>query len=392
MEDRNLFFIEVLILSVILSLFYFLSPGFEVFSRFQPHPVYILATLMAMRRGNLIGIVLAFWLSFLYIGFQFIEFGSLEGFFADAHNAVNISITFLGAAIFGLGYDKYRAEVLSYTEFLTEATQALNTTSNENVKLHRLYDDLRSQVINSENSILSLYEINKKFKTFDEEELYTELLGVLQKFLKTKNISVYSVTNSDYLRLKVRIQTDDLRYSFNLKEMPELRRVIEGETLRRIDVEKVDFPEMTAPIYKGDRVVAIVNIDKIGFSEGNEYSYQMFQMIVEWFSNELYKISRLPDIRIQYYYKDTLVLKFEKFAEKLEQQNHRLKEYDLEYLYIKFKLDITIDDLDKRVAKKFREVDIISYDVENMIVHILLPATLLDNLEIIEQKIAKLLM
>ncbi len=390
MENKGTNMLEVFALTVVFGLFYFLSSGFESFSSFQPHPIYVIACLLAMRRGNFVGIVLAIWLSVMYTVFYLIEYQSLQGFFNGYQNALNISLAFLGAAIFGINFDRLKDENREYQEFLNETTQTLNRTANENVKLHRVYDDLRSQVINSENSILSLYEINKRFKTYNEEELYTELIGVMSKFLKTKNISIYTVTESEYLRLKLRLQTSDDRYSFNINEIPELKRVVQGEVLRKHETESEYFPDMSAPIKILDKVVAIANVDKLSFTSGNEYSFQLFKMIVEWFSSELDKIRRLPDVQLEFYHENTKVLKFSKFSEKLKQQEYRNIEYGLEYLYIQVPSELTVKQIDEHFVSKFREVDIISYDTEGKMIHILLPATPYSQKEVIESKIKKI--
>lgn len=391
MTNRNVFMLEIFIMSVIFALFYFLSTGFESFSSFQPHPIYIIASLLAMRRGAFWGVILSFWMTFMYFLFYILEFQSLTGFFQSYDNALNISLAFLGAAIFGLNFDRLKAENREYQEFLSEATRTLNKTANENVKLHRMYDDLRSQIVNSENSILSLYEINKRFKTYNEEELYTELVGVMSKFLRTKNISIYTLTHSDYLRLKIRIQTDDDRYSFNINEVPELKRVVNGEVLRKHDTNNPKFPDMSAPIKILDKVVAIANVDRLAFSEGNEYSFQLFKMIIEWFSTELDKIRRLPDVQAEFYHDNTRVLKFEKFDDKLKQQEFRNVKYGLEYLYIKVPFDLTVKKVQDEIVSNFRDVDIISYDLEKKVVHFLLPATPYNRQGVIEDKIKKIL-
>lgn len=383
--------LEIFIMTVVFALFYFLSSGFESFSAFQPHPIYVIACLLAMRRGGFGGIILAFWLSALYVVFYVLEYQNLVGFFNGYQNALNISLAFLGSAVFGLNFDKLKSENKDYQEFLSEATQTLNSTANENVKLHRMYDDLKSQVINSESSILSLYEINKRFKTYNEEELYTELVGVMSKFLRTKNVSIYTITSSDYLRLKVRIQTDDDRYSFNINEIPELKRVVQGETLRKHDTRNPKFPDMSAPIKIMDKVVAVANVDKLAFSEGNEYSFQLFKMIVEWFSAELDKIRRLPNVQQEYYFDNTRLLKFEKFPDKLKQQEFRNIEYGLEYLYIKVPIDLTVEEISTKFVSKFRDVDIISYDLKEKMIHVLLPATPYSQRGVIEAKIKKIL-
>ena len=148
---------------------------------------------------------------------------------------------------------------------------------------------------------------------------------------------------------------------------------------------------MSAPIMIMDKPVAIANVDKLAFTEGNEYSFQLFKMIIEWFSAELDKIRRLPNVQKEYYYENTRLLKFEKFDEKLKQQEFRNIEYGLEYLYIKIPVDMQIHEISTKFIPKFRDVDIISYDVEEKYIHILLPATPYSHKDVIEKKIKKIL-
>jgi len=383
------FIIDVLLASIILSLFYIFGSSFETFSRMQPHPIYILASLIAMRNGNVMGVLIALIMSVLYTIFYFVDQGSLIGFFAEYHNSMNISITFLATTIFGIGFEKYRESIERRTEKIEDSSIRFNELRDKYYRVNRLYHDLKIQVVNSDNSLLNLYEISQKFNTFNEDELFTELVGIMSRFLKTDAVSIYNFTSNGFMRLKIKNGEYPIDYSIDTLEDKRFELLIDSKKpLKKSDVEDPKFPVMAAPIIIDDLIEAVVCIDDIDFSVGNEYSFQIFKMIIDWFHDSLRKIDLVnPDDSIRYY-DNTKIMKYKNFLERLETEKIRRERYSLDYVYMIFNVNrMDIDGINRRLQSAIRSVDVVSFDEENSRLHILLPATSTKNEESIRNKI-----
>ncbi|XMB87189.1 hypothetical protein RJG79_05150 [Mycoplasmatota bacterium WC44] len=377
-RNSIVFMIEIITVSLIISLFYFLSNSFKDFSSITPHPMYVIVAVLAMRNGNVVSVMIATLVSFIYISFYFLEYHTFVGFITDYNNAINISFTYLAAIIFGIGYERYMDKINSLSSDLEIKDDDLKDLKEEHLNIKKLYNDLKIQIVNSDNSILNLYEIAKKFSSFDKEELFTELLGVLSKFLKTEKVSIYTYQNDGFLRLKLKNSEHKVPYSIDtLKDSIFQQLLSEKKPLRKIDTSNKDFPIMSAPVILNDEIIAIVNVDDMEFSDANEYSFQIFKMIIDWLQDGLTKVNHLLDDDTDEFYYKTIIMKPDYFMERVKSEQSRKERYDLDYVLLSFKIpNFNSYELNEKLINTFRSVDVFSYDIETNMLQVLFPATL----------------
>jgi hypothetical protein len=151
--------------------------------------------------------------------------------------------------------------------------------------------------------------------------------------------------------------------------------------------EKV--PLLSAPLVKNQEVIAIINIEEIDFEMVTEYSYNLFKIIVEWTNKALVQAIEVGAVvDREHYYENTKIMKIEKFGERLEEEKRRVNKFGLGYGLINVKKgEYNLIEFDAKLSGLIRQVDVVGYDQETDVIHILLPITPREAVTGIEERI-----
>jgi hypothetical protein len=280
-------------------------------------------------------------------------------------------------------------------EILEDNYNELRDTFDKNEFIKK---ELKKQIITSEESIFSLYEIANSIEKLDSEEVFTEIIGVITKFLKAKTVSYYTLNNyKNFLRLKIRYGNHfTLPTSIDIRkeEFSYLKNIIEKREYYKISEENSNTPIMSAPIIAGSEILGIINVEEVDFEHTTEYTFNLFKIIIDWTNNALenavnYKLASEGKIKIEKYYKDTQVYKNKYFIERVLLEEERKTKYNLNYIILEYKnnLNFTPLDIEEKFRKVIRDVDILGYDNEKKLIKILLPATDIKYLDMIRERI-----
>lgn len=384
--------VETIVFNVAMYVFFFLlQPNQDVYLQLNPHPLFLLCIAMGMRYGNYLGMVSATISSLFYTKVFLFLYNDLALLFSHFGNYKYILLFFWSAMVFGFFKDNYTATVekLSMEKKLLEDNyNQLKKTNQLTQKLHR---ELKKQIIGSEESILHLYEIASRLETLESEEVYTETIGILSKYLKADAVSIYTYNEeSGYLRLKIRTGNNDIdSRSLSVKDSPGFCKVVhDKQAVRWTDVREENFPLMSAPVMKGDRVLAVVNIVHMDFDRLSEYAFQLFRLVIDWVNKALDRAIYVDGLRDSKYLPGTKLLRIEAYEERLKSEERRKKEFGMIYSTLKYRLkSMDIGAIDEKIGRIVRAVDVVSFDPDLGIMHVLLPATPQDQLPIVEKRI-----
>lgn len=368
-----------------------MQPNQETYFSLNPHPILFLCIFIGTRYGLKIALMSAFLSTLFYIKAFSDLHNSLALLLIYFENYKYILLFFWSAVIFGNLKDNQGSKIellTGHIHILEKQYKDLEKSYNVSV---RIQNEMKKQIINSDESILHLYEIAEKLNTLEVEEIYTEALGILSKYLKADNISIYTYDErSDFLRLKVKLG----EYSFEnrsskVKEHEGLSKVISEKRAVRWSEIQEKYPLMSAPLIKDDKVIGVINIENMEFERISEYAFQLFKIIIDWINDAISKACFVDNLREDKYFSETTLLKFEFFNKRLAEEERRKNDFNLEYVYFKYEVNgLALKELYQDVVSKvFRSVDIVGYEPERKTLHVLLPATSSGSLPIIKARI-----
>lgn len=366
---------------IIYILFYIMNPNPLSFLEFNPSPLILGIVGFSLFYGNKYGLLNAFASIFLYsyiYGFQFE--GWKETFYRFDYYKYPLLFLWLATSI-GMVIDTHKRKnsaLLSNLELLEAEYEKLKRSYRMS---HKAVDELQEQIIDSDTSIISLYDISKKFKEINEDEIMTESIGVFSKYLKAKQVMIYFYQeDSSYLRFQigVGIPAHFRGYSIDLsdEQIPEskyFKDVVENRKVYRFsEVLIEDFPIFVGPIIKNNQVIGLVTIRDMEFSNISNYAYTLFRIILDWVNDSIDRAKLFSDTQ-SHLIEGTNLMNFDKFIEKVNSEKRRELEYQMKhYLFaVKPMKDIYKEAMD--IKKVIRTRDSIS--VYNGKIYLLLPAT-----------------
>ncbi|NQT57579.1 MAG: hypothetical protein HQ557_01210 [Bacteroidetes bacterium] len=384
-------FVEIVLANAAIMLLFFFIPNIQnSFLTMNLHPLFILTAIIGIRHGYLPGLTTAliasaaYIVGYLYKGLDLVLFFKVFDFY-------KFPIMFLIAGYTtGRVRDTYSRNVRTMKTANTEILEEYNKLEEDYRRTILMYNELKEQIVGSEYSIFSLYEIAASLQTTNPEKVYTEAIGILHKFIKATTIAIYTLESGGYLRLKLIYgEYGRKRSSIRFVDEPKYMKLVESKKpVRWTKAENEDFPLFSAPIMEDDTVIGLINIDAIEFEHITEYSFSVFCVIAEWINKAL---SQAIDIDRTYNVTGVSwsnLLKKNQFDMQLEEEEIRLQKYGLPYCYGKFKVLTTdIEMVVFSMRKVLRSVDFVCYDEQRDMLEILLPATGKGNYTLVSERI-----
>lgn len=385
--------IETLVFNAIVYyFFYMMQANQELYINLNPHPLLFLCAFMGLRYGKKLGAIAALISCTFYI-YIFValgnEFSLLFEYFSNFKNPL---IFLWMALILGTFRDNHYyklTKVENENELLKEDYQKLEKDFRI---IDKVQKELKIQIIDSHESIISLYDIALKLETFEIEDIFTETIGVLKKYLKVTAASIYYYDEkSQYLRLKILYGENLLdRSSFPISEFPSYEEAVETKSVVKWKKgDKENQPLMVAPLIKEGKIIAFINIESMDFDVLSEYAYRLFILITDWVNKALSKANYVEDISNYKFIENTILATPDYFEKRVAIEERRRKEFNMEYGLLKYRNNsICLKELNKIVSRSLRVVDVVGYDNSTKTLSILMPATKNDALHIIEERIS----
>jgi transcriptional regulator with GAF, ATPase, and Fis domain len=256
-----------------------------------------------------------------------------------------------------------------------------------NKKLIYINNRMKDEIIKSEESIISLYNISKDLDTLEVEKLITNIIGVFKTYINAESLSIYFTNRSkDYLRLAVSLgKNRKLPDSIKVDEFPEFQNAIENKKYGKRDGTSLETPVLYAPILDNGEVIGILNIERLSYNSYTKYTEKLFEILIEWTSKAISNARSYSEkMKQEIYYEDSNIMKKEFFDRRLIEEIKRGEMFETSYILLEFKL--LIDDI-KKINLPIRSIDCVGYDVNKKIINILFPATKIENRNLIKNKL-----
>ena len=374
--------------SFIYIVFYYLNTNPKLFFSMNPHPFLIGVIGFALFYGNQYGLI-AMGTSVIMYGFLFYNSFSEWRPLITEVDYFKLPLTFLwvGTTI-GLIVDNHKTRQFSLEKDLDLTRRDYKKINNQYQLSQKALSQLKNQIIDSDESIIALYDIAKRLQELDEDEILTETVGVISKYLKASQVMIYHYgEDHNYIRFILGVGIDDgfSEYSINIKESPFYQRVLESrEVLRYSDIKGEDLPLLIGPLIKNDEVIGLVMVREMSFDFISNYAFTLFKIILDWINQSLNNVV-LVEQQQKKYIDQTDVLTFTKFKKRLQAEKRRYKEYGLKYVLFAVEAPVTPLDYADRIKNNIRAIDKVTL-MGNKI-YILLPATDGERYPDIEDKI-----
>ncbi|MFC0905919.1 GDP-mannose 4,6-dehydratase [Clostridium sp. MT-14] len=211
----------------------------------------------------------------------YIIVGIISGYVSD----VNRRNLFLNKLKLNSMKDKYNFLGLIYNE-------------TRNIK-----EELENQVVNSENSFVSIYNAIRELDSFEVDEIYDCAIKIVEKLLKTSKVSIYSLSrDKKYLRLRSKSSGDDfsLPYSIDMNQLSQsvTRKIMEDKTVF-VNRELEDkLPMMVAPVINKGETIALISIYEFEFENLTLYYENLFRVLVDLISNSIAKAYKYDEVTL----------------------------------------------------------------------------------------------
>ncbi len=381
----------LLINALIYIVYYKIQPNQDVYLQLNPHPLLILCIIMAIRYGNYIGVLSATISSLFYIKVFVSIYGDITLIITDFDYYKYLLLFLIIAATLGFFKDNKDTIIENLSNDKKQLLREYKKVSRNYRESNKALSELKKQIIDSDESILNLYDIASQLETLDSEEVYTEMVGILSKYLSASQVSIYSYTpKSEFLRLKVYIgERENSTNSLSLMESPGLKKAVEEKVpVRWAEVKEPGFPLMAAPLIRDDNVLAIISIENMNFDLLSEYAYQLFKLIVEWFNKSLGRAIYVDELKESKYISGTRLMKYKYFTDRLKEEERRKREFGMNFIVLTYRArKLSAEDIDRMMKGLLRLMDVVCYDLTTNTLFILLPATSKDKKHMVTRRI-----
>ncbi|MBV4427539.1 GDP-mannose 4,6-dehydratase [Clostridium tyrobutyricum] len=273
---------------------------------------------------------------------SYIIIGMISGYISD----VNKRKLFLNKLKFDSIKEKYNLLELIYDE-----TRSIK-------------EELEDQVVNSENSFVSIYNATKALDSFEINDIYDGAIMTIEKLLKTSKVSIYSLSrDGKYLRLKSKSSSENfsLPYSINLDEFQEIKDVINNKVVFANKRLNDNLPIMIAPVVNGNKTIAVVSIHEFKFENLTLYYENLFRVLVELISNAIAKAYKYDEaVMVDKYIPNTEILVEKEFKKVLSNKIKNRKISGIDFTLVKVMNRIgSYEEIFPKLAVSIRDDDLI---------------------------------
>ena len=383
---------NILFNAAIFMVFFTYNPFREEFITLNLHPLLIVVALMALKYGNYLGVLSAIMASITFLYAYQLLGKDLVLFVSEWSYYKFILMFFLTAVVLGTFKDRSDYALNNLTDELSSAKKELAELIEAEKKSQFINEELKKQIIRSEDSILALYEVASALDTVNSEEVYTETMALMARFVKAKTVSIYTVDqDAEYLRLKIRMGNfGKAGASLKIADHDYLKQVVKGQEIIKVTAEsRGTDPIFSAPLVKNNQTIAVINVEEADLNMVTEYYYNLFKLTVEWISKALMRAMEMEQFSYQdICYEHTRIMKIERFNQRLEEEKRRLANFGLKFGLISFKKsEYTLVDFSLKLNEVIRQVDVIGYDSVKDEIQILLPVTPQEAVSAVKERI-----
>ena len=298
--------LESLVYSFLIYLIFFkyLRMG-DNFLSMNLHPLVIMVGFIALKYGAYLGLVGSFVATGIYL-YAYLSLGNDLGLFFISVDYYKFFLIFLFVnLVLGKFKNIFDEKIEEITKEKAEINRKYAEERDKNIELITLSNRLKNQIVNSKQSLITLYHIKNSLKNKNIEQLYTEMMILFKDFLDCESASIYKIVNDNKLVniLSFGNRTLDYEIDFESEIAKNFREVYKSQKPQEypLDIE-LKTPIYIAPIFDRDKVIGFINIEKLSFNIKERYSFELFKIIVDELKDAMVEILKRVEVENSKYY------------------------------------------------------------------------------------------
>lgn len=345
-------------------LFFYYSNFKNDFLTMNMQPFTIVIGIMALKYGLYISLQTVMVASLFYI-FSYYQLGNDPVvFFLDFSYYKFILIFFFIALSLGRFSDNNKKKIADLNEKNKNLENKIQNQRDKNLELVNINERLKTRIVGSKESILTLHKITSSILVENVEKIITQILEILIDFLGSDVVSLYIYNKEkNTLRARVKVGESIISNFIEVKDGDVYSKVLKSNSVES-GKRELKEPLYVAPILKGEKVIGFINIERIKYGNQEKYLLELFKVISQWVNNALlnaFEKSQLDIIKNSY--ENTRIYNLEYFSYIFEEDKKRKKLFGTEYIALEGKNPgLTAKELNDRIKGKVREIDIVGMD------------------------------
>ncbi len=356
-------------LAIYLIFFYF-SNFKSDFLNMNIQPLTIVIGIMSLKYGVYISLQTVIIASLFYILAYYQLGNDLVVFFLDFSYYKFILLFFyitLSLVSFSDNIKKKIDDLKDENKILEEKNK---NQREKNLELVNINERLKSRIVGSKESILTLHQITSSILTKNVEKIFTQILQILTDFLGSDVVSIYIYNKErNTFRARVKIGNSVIPNFIIVEEGDIYSKVLKSkETLEGNRDLNIKNPVYVAPILKGEEVVGIVNIERLKYNNQEKYLLELFKVISQWINNALVNAFDKAEIEtLKNSYENTRIYNLQYFSYILEEDKKRKKLFGSEYIALEAgNPNFTPKELNEKLKGKVRDIDVVGMSEETI--------------------------
>ncbi len=263
------------------------NPGFI---GVEPHPYWLVVLPIAARYGFAAGFQSGLLASFLFLAMNKLAFSDFGLADLAQSETFGLPVLFIavGVIVGEIRETRKKREDLLDAE-VGELTRKLEIVTKRYGVLNRAKEELDTRIISQEDTLSTLYEAAQGLKSLREEEIYPAVFAILKEVISAESASIYMVEeNTLVLRgeLGERERTPEadpaegmMGRAIALNETISINTLTASEEFAVSDSGIVVSTALTG---ERNRVLGVLNIEKIPFLKFNPHTVRMTGLIADW--------------------------------------------------------------------------------------------------------------
>ena len=352
---------SILYCFIVYLLFFYYSNFKSEFLTMNIQPLAIVIGLIALKYGVYSSLQTVLVASFFYI-FSYYQLGNDPVvFFLDFNYYKFILIFFFIALTLGRVSDNFRNRIEELKEKNIDLDEKLKNQREKNIELVNINERLKTRIIGSKESILTLHQITSSILTENVEQIFTQILEILIDFLGSDVVSIYIYNKEkNIFRGRIKIGNSLLPNFIEVKEGDLYSKVLKTKVTLEGNRELKE-PVYISPILKNNEVIGVINIERLKYGNEEKYLLELFKVISQWINNALVKAFEENEKAIKNnIFENTRIYNLKYFSYVLEEDKKRKKLFNSEYLALEGKNPgLTPSELNELLKGKVRDIDVV---------------------------------
>jgi hypothetical protein len=374
MNQKKIFgFIEI---SLVNFLLFFIDITLRYFGYvlINPNPYFLFTLFVSIRYG--INLSLYSTLTATLFTFYSIYMYNKEIFFniVITWEVLKIPLFMLSfGVIVGFFRDMYVQQINELNDKLNLLKEKINLLEEDIRKYKNVTDDLEQKLVLEKKGVSLLVDKLKEIEYDSSEDIFNEAIDLISDFIGAKTVSIYTLSNNDFLRLKVRKGEQFLPNSFDLNKsiVLSLAKEFGSSNINVLFLTETEFefeyePAIAVSVKDNNEILGFIIVEIIDPEKINKNTEIYLKILSDWLSTLLAASMELSE-------KTKDINDLEKFHDILEKIEERRKRFRIPYSVIIAK---STKNISSETLKSFiRDTDFIFFDENTFEIRIILTSS-----------------